>query len=313
MRHVKPVLILTCLVLALAAGVRAETGWQRLARALSPEARMNPDTGTEAKTEPQQTQPTAEPPSVPYEQPSEQAAAAAPAKPSTPDELMMQAMINGKQNPASGNPEDKSDMAGRINFGLESEEPASGGTPDLFKDPEFRRMLGENPRFIYDISEKPDPMLAPWVRRSAVYRELNSQALMLESANDVRGAAEVYGRIMDLKDPRFAPKIQNQLMRLALKKEAEEKKAQEAAKMAAQAEGKKPAEEMIELPDWVRDNTTGVIVSDTENLCLVGESLLRVGDPVPNYPDVHVASIAGQGVTYQLKQKSFDVPLNPEQ
>ena len=69
-------------------------------------------------------------------------------------------------------------------------------------------MLGENPRFIYDISEKPDPMLVPWVRRSAVYRELNSQALVLESANDVRGAAEVYGRIMDLKDPRFAPKIQ---------------------------------------------------------------------------------------------------------
>ena len=102
-------------------------------------------------------------------------------------------------------------------------------------------------------------------------------------------------------------------MRLAIKKEAEEKKAQEAEKVAAQAEGKKPAEEKIELPDWVRDNTTGVIVSDAENLCLVGESLLKVGDAVPNYPDVHVASIAGQGVTYQVKQKSFDVPLNPEQ
>ena len=49
---------------------------------------------------------------------------------------------------------------------LGREADDEGAVLNLFEDPEIRKLLGENPRFIYNASERPDPMIFPPVGRN---------------------------------------------------------------------------------------------------------------------------------------------------
>jgi hypothetical protein len=41
----------------------------------------------------------------------------------------------------------------------------------------------------------------------------------------------------------------------------------------------------------------------------VGDFLLKVGDSIPNYPEVKIAAIQKENVTYQISGQSFDVTV----
>lgn len=190
-----------------------------------------------------------------------------------------------------------------IDLGRESEEDATSAT-DLFKNPEMLRLLGDAPRFVYDPAGKQDPMLVPWVRNAAIYSELSTKAEELISAGDIDGAVAVFNRIVAMGDPRFSAAVQARLAELNAQR-------QSAAIQLAQAGA--AAEAKIELPNWVVENTTGVIVSPGEEMALVGDHMLKVGDALPNYPEVQVAGIQVDKVTYTVQDKAFEVELKEEE
>lgn len=189
------------------------------------------------------------------------------------------------------------------NLGREVEENEALLATDLFKKPEILRLLGDQPRFIYDPADRPDPMLVPWVRRAAIFKELFASAAASLEAGQVDQALEFYQQILKMNDPRFTPVVQAKLAEIAGKQQAD------ASKIAKTTQS---IEEKIELPAWVTDNTTGVILAPGDNLCLVGEYMLHAGDALPNYPDIKVVMIVEKQVTYQIRNKTFDVKLPQE-
>ena len=60
-------------------------------------------------------------------------------------------------------------------LGKELEEPEKPAT--LFKTQEdVRKLLGDEPRFVYSPRNLPDPMIIPWVRRDVIVREMMEAA-----------------------------------------------------------------------------------------------------------------------------------------
>ncbi|MCL5270630.1 MAG: hypothetical protein M1457_08805 [bacterium] len=184
--------------------------------------------------------------------------------------------------------------------GLESQDDPDRMAENLFKNPEILRLLGDKPRFIYNPGGRPDPMLVPWVRDAVIFEELSTIAEGLLAGNKVGEAKQVFQRIIQMNNPRYTMAAQARLAQIMT--------AEEAA-AAAKAGEQQITEEQIQLPPWVQDNTSGVIVSPGGNLCLVGDFLLKVGDCLPNYPEVSVTGITNNTVTYAIRNKHFDVTL----
>lgn len=205
------------------------------------------------------------------------------------------ALIQGTTQPLAADGPAKA-----LNLGLESEENEELLATNLFKNGEIRRLLGDEPRFIYDPADRPDPMVAPWVRRAAIYKELSATAEALTTQGEYDKAVAVYQRILQLNDPRFNGAVHAKLTAIAERQNA-------AAMAAVQAQTQV---EHIELPAWIHDNTTGVIISPGRDMCLVGEYMLRLGDSVPNYPEVKISQIAPSKVVYQIRNQTFEVVLN---
>jgi len=192
---------------------------------------------------------------------------------------------------------------GGIDLGKESDDSDSMLASNLFKKPEIRRMLGDEPRFIYNPGDKPDPMLVPWVRRAAIFKELMTQADALLAAGKIADAMKLYQRVADLRDPRYTAIVQAKLATIDSQLALE---SQKAIAGAVQTEIK------VELPGWVHDNTTGALVTPTDAVCLVGDYMLHPGEAIPSYPEVRVASITPTSVTYQVKDKQFEVSVPKE-
>lgn len=184
----------------------------------------------------------------------------------------------------------------QINLGLESEEPKT--LESIFSDPEVKSMLGESPRFVYNANDRPDPMIFPPVRNAAIYMELSKEAEQLIADGKYRDALGVYQKILDLKDRRFILDTKNKIATLSA----------EIGAIAA-ANTAMSLEPIYELPEWVRENTNGILLDPKKPMCLVGDYLLKQGDPVPNYPEVKVASIEKERVTYRVANQSFEVPV----
>ncbi len=190
-------------------------------------------------------------------------------------------------------------------LGLESQETQSSLATNLFQNPEIRKLLGDQPRFIYDAADKNDPMVVPWVRRAAIYRELSTQAEDHLKDGQIDEALDLFGRIIALNDQRFTPLVRQRLSQIQAQQQAEVEKM-----LALQSESS-PAREVVELPQWVQTNTSGVLREhDGSGLCLVGEYMLRVGQPLPNYPEITVAEIGERAVVYRIRDLEFKVVLN---
>lgn len=194
-------------------------------------------------------------------------------------------------------------LAPTLRFGSEMEETTVTLAVNLFEKPEIRKLLGDSPRFVYDPSGKPDPMVVPWVRRAAIFKELIARADACATQGQIDQAVAIYQQILDMNDPRFNLAVQKKLAELNVT----------ASRMVA-AQAQQIANEKVELPGWVHDNTTGVLFEKNNGarnaLCLVGEYMLRIGEPVPNYPEVTVAAIAEKSVTYRYRNHDFSVELN---
>lgn len=186
----------------------------------------------------------------------------------------------------------------KINLGKESEE--NGGVKNLFQDPAVLQMIGEKPRFIYNADQRPDPMVFPPVRNAAIYAELSLQAEALIRDNKFEEAAVVYAKIVDLKDRRYIAEAKQKISEIQVALGAEQ-----AQRNQTQVASNQP----VELPDWIRENTSGVLFDKAVPMCLVGDFLLKPGDPIPSYPEVRVLSIAKEKVTYQIASQDFPVDV----
>lgn len=187
-----------------------------------------------------------------------------------------------------------------LDLGRESDENEPLLATNLFKRPEILQLLGDAPRFIYNPLERPDPMVVPWVRRAAIYKELSALAEKMTADKKFDEAVVLYQRILALNDERYNGIARAKLVAIA--------ELQNASALAA-LNATRATEPPVVLPAWVQDNTTGVIISRERDMCLVGNYMLHVGDSVPDYPDVKVATIAQSKVVYKIKNKSFEVSL----
>lgn len=183
-----------------------------------------------------------------------------------------------------------------INLGRESQD--TGQVANLFEDPEVRRMLGDNPRFIYGALRSPDPMIFPPVRNAAIYAELTAEAERLIKQGKLEEAQQCYKRILDLNDKRYALEMRNKIAQLNNRMGA--------ARMILEDE----AMIDVKLPPWVRTNTRGILYDETDPMVLVGDYTLRIGDPVPSHPEVRVEAVTKRTVTYRVADRqSFNVAV----
>jgi hypothetical protein len=189
----------------------------------------------------------------------------------------------------------------QLDLGQESEDEGATSATNLINKPDIRRLMGDNPRFVYDPKGLQDPMLVPWVRNAAIFQELSARAEASLKANELDNAADLFKRILDLNDVRFYSLAVSKLNEIAGLKNERALSALSAQNAAYDV----PAE----LPSWVTENTTAVIVSPSEEICLVGEYTLSVGDSLPNYPEIKVAGIDRDMVRYQIKSKTYEVEL----
>ena len=186
----------------------------------------------------------------------------------------------------------------QINLGKESEE--QGQVANLFADPNVLKLIGDKPRFIYNAEGRPDPMVFPPIRNAAIYSELSIQAEALEKENKLTEALVLYDRILSLNDRRFTPPIREKVAQLhaALGNERAAAEVQLASANIAP-----------ELPEWVRENTSGVLLDSNQSMCLVGDFLLKAGDAIPTYPNVKVTSIEREKVVFEVSETKFDVDV----
>lgn len=191
-----------------------------------------------------------------------------------------------------------------LDLGLESEEDGTKFALNMFEIPEIRKLLGDEPRFVYNPANMPDPMLMPWVRNAAIYSELSKLAEEHLNREEFDQAIELYRKILAMNDDRYSLEIRSKLSQLA---------SQKSNAVLAELQSQYVEVQVAELPHWVVDNTTGVIFTgDESNVCLVGEDFLKVGDTVPAYPDVKVIGIERRKVVYKIRDQDFAVDLKDE-
>ncbi len=183
----------------------------------------------------------------------------------------------------------------QINLGKESDE--SGARKDLFSDSRIRRMLGQAPRFVYDAANRPDPMIFPPVRNAAIYAELSLDAEAMIENEDFLGALSAYQKILELNDRRFSTEMTRKMADLR-------------SAIGAASNIDMPVELVsAELPSWIEDNTNGILYDKNNPMCLIGDYLLGVGETVPTYPEVNIASITPELVIFQIAEEKFEIPV----
>jgi hypothetical protein len=185
----------------------------------------------------------------------------------------------------------------QINLGKESHDTGDL-PPNLFENPEVLRLLGDDPRFIYTAVRTPDPMVFPPVRNAAIYAELTLEAQNLISRGELEEAQERYHRILELDDRRYTLEMRRKIEDLNRR----------IGRQRIILEGR--AEPEARLPQWVRANTRGILYEENDPMALVGDFTLRVGDVLPNFPDVKVEAISKQTVRFRVADRqSFNVAV----
>lgn len=182
--------------------------------------------------------------------------------------------------------------------------------PLLLSKAEMDTLLGSDPSFIYDSGDKADPMLVPWTHvrvRSEEFRRVAEAAI---KAKDWRKAYDNYANAVRMLDTLPPSWIQMKSLvelrqKSALDLENLKRMIPPGMVMAiASQEGE------ARLPEWVKGNTTGLILSPRDPVCLVGPYTLRVGDMIPGQDmPVVVYKIERDTVTYKVKDKLFPVKL----
>lgn len=214
-------------------------------------------------------------------------------------------------------------LAGESTLDLGSELDEPQGISDIFQNEDYRRMLGENPTFVYSAHDKPDPMVFPPMRRAAIAKHLFAEIdLLFKEAKITRtgvGDPETAKRVFPLIDEIRALGDERYIA-MADKKETELNDALNISKPAEKGPDAGPgpdittAEDPV-LPDWIRSNTKALVALSSNPVCLVGDEAVRLGEQVPKYEHVVVVSIEDTKVVFEVsnasKSKRFDVTLEP--
>ena len=184
-----------------------------------------------------------------------------------------------------------------VDLGKESEEPEMPET--LFRTEEdVRKLLGEEPKFVYNPRDLPDPMIIPWVRREVIVRELIDMAQEKIKEGYLQEAKKYLEEILkEYPGSRHIKEARTQLNQVK--------------KMLAEGYGPEGVRRpRVVLPAWVVSNTSGVIVDQqdpTQSIVLVGDAILQVGDKVPDYDEVAVDQIKEKEVIYLYNGRKFPV------
>lgn len=193
--------------------------------------------------------------------------------------------------------------------------PATGQLREYQEDPanprsiftsesDIQRIFGDRPRFIY-FPEGVDPMIIPWVRERIASEEMWQEAGIARANGDFDRAI---GLLRELRE-RFpgteaggrAPAEINRVLR-----EREEANRPVVADQPDLPTA--PVEADPVLPDWVKNNTSGIMLGDTPRV-IVGNDFLTEGDPVPRYASVHVKTIRDSEVVYVYQDREFTVEV----
>jgi hypothetical protein len=189
-----------------------------------------------------------------------------------------------------------------VDLGKESEEPALPKTLFKTKD-DVRKLLGDEPRFVYNPQRLPDPMIIPWVRREVIVREILELAREKLKEGKLKEAKQSLEQALkEYPESRYINEVRGELERIQ--------------KMLAGGYGPEGVRTpQVVLPQWVASHTAGVIVDQgnpAQSVVLVGDAILRVGDKVPNYEEVVVDDIKQKEVIFRYQGRKFPVGVEAQ-
>jgi hypothetical protein len=170
-----------------------------------------------------------------------------------------------------------------------------------FSDDQLAKIFSDKPKFIY-FPEGVDPMIIPWVRERVIAEEKAAEAMVAMTAKDYARAEQIWTELRE----RFpnTPQGQDAPKQLVQIEDTRKREAAAASTGDVITTPSRP-NEVVTLPDWVRDNTTGVMIISGLRTVVVGNDFLKVGDQVPRYAGVTVKEIKDSEVIYEFQNQDF--------
>lgn len=164
----------------------------------------------------------------------------------------------------------------------------------LFPDADaIERLLGAEPRFVYDPKNAPDPMLIPWIRADKEANKLLDEAAMKITSQDYEAALEIYMKVIKrFPYTSWAQKASDKIRDLGNLRDAQD-----------------PPGEIIVLPASIRESLKGILFDEIKPLVIVDENILGIGDTVPN-TEATIKKIEKQKVTFNYRGKDFTERLS---
>ncbi|MCC7392764.1 hypothetical protein IT571_10455 [Candidatus Sumerlaeota bacterium] len=156
------------------------------------------------------------------------------------------------------------------------------------------------PAFIY-FPEGADPMIIPWERERVIAQERFEEATSAVANKDYKKAIDTLKEIREkypnTEEGQKAPAEIEKINALML-----------AEAPSGISEPVPVIETKQNLPEWVRKNTSAVLITETPTV-MVGNDFLREGDAVPRYAGVKVKSISDSEVVYTYLNQEFPVQV----
>lgn len=183
---------------------------------------------------------------------------------------------------------------------------------ELFRQEEIRRLLGEAPTVIYQVSYDgrplPDPMIIPWVRNAVVLKERFDEAVALLAQNRIQqGREALLAIITEFPNTDYARQAQELLQKL------QEEMAQPKERPSA-----RPTPTPMTVQIMVDPNVrVGSILLDTrhpeESRVMINGRPYRAGDMIRGFPNHRVVKVMDGAVVLEVQAmgqtKEFTIPV----
>ena len=155
------------------------------------------------------------------------------------------------------------------------------------------RLLGNEPRFVYNSMYKPDPMLVPWIRAEQEAKELLTKATELFQGGDPDGAKKLYDKVI----LRFPNTTWSNTAIIEIEKINKNEKGADAK-----------AKDIPILPTKIKTELSAILWDETKPLVVIGDDILTTGDTVPQ-TNVIIKRIDKQSVVFSVNGQDIPVEL----